>query len=184
VSDSGQHFIDRSRALLTGSYLPRLDRCVDRLSEERVWWRANADSNSVGNLLLHLAGNVRQWIISGVGRTADVRQRQQEFAEQGPMPVAELMSRLKATVGEADRVLAGLTPAGLLERCTIQGRDVLVLDAIYTVVEHFSMHTGQIILLTKTWTGDLGFYDTSSGTPRPTFLEPRPTPPEKGADTR
>jgi uncharacterized damage-inducible protein DinB len=131
-----------------------------------VWWRANPESNSIGNLLLHLAGNVRQWIISGVGGATDERRRQQEFDEQGPMPSVEVLSRLRMTVEEADRVLAGISADSLLEGRTIQGRDVTVLEAIYAVVEHFSMHTGQIILLTKMWKGDLGFYDLSSGIPR------------------
>jgi uncharacterized damage-inducible protein DinB len=99
------------------------------------------------------------------GATGD-RQRQQEFDERGPMPRSELLSRLKSAVVEADRVLAGTATATLLERRTIQGHDVTVFEAIYHVVEHFSMHTGQIIVLTKMWKGDLGFYDVSDGTPR------------------
>lgn len=162
-----QSFIDQSRKLLIASYLPRIERCLEKLSDHDVWWRPNPESNSIGNLLLHLAGNVRQWIISGLGGTTDERQRQQEFDEQGPISCAELLSRLKNTVAEADRVLAGITSARLLEARKIQGHDVTVLEAIYHVVEHFSMHTGQIILLTKTWKGDLGFYKMSGGTPHP-----------------
>jgi len=167
MPDVSQAFLDESRELLTESYLRRIERCVEQLSDEEMWWRANPQSNSVGNLLLHLAGNVRQWIISGVGGAADERRRQQEFDEQGPLPRSELLLRLQATVKEADRVLSGVSAASLLERRRIQGYDVSVLEAIYHVVEHFSMHTGQIILLTKMWKGDLAFYDVSSGTPRP-----------------
>lgn len=165
--DVSQHFIDQSRQLLTASYLPRIQGCLEGLSDEKLWWRPNQASNSVGNLLLHLAGNVRQWIISGVGGAADVRVRQREFDERGPIPAAELLLRLETTIHEADRVLAGLIPATLSERRQIQGHDVTVLEAIYHVVEHFSMHTGQVILLAKMWKGDLGFYDVSDGTPRP-----------------
>jgi uncharacterized damage-inducible protein DinB len=166
MTDVGQSFLDQSRQLLTAGYLPRIERCLEQLSDDHVWWRANPESNSIGNLLLHLSGNVRQWIISGVGGTPDDRRRQEEFDELGPMPCSELCSRIRTTVEEADRVLAGVTAANLLERRTIQGFDVTVQEAVYTVVEHFSMHTGQIILLTKMWKGDLGFYDLSSGTPR------------------
>ena len=164
--DVAQNFVAHSRKLLTASYLPRIERCLEKLSDRDVWWRANPQSNSIGNLLLHLNGNVRQWIVSGVGGATNERDRQREFDERGPIPASELLSRLKNTLAEADRVLAGITPAGLLEDRTIQGHDVTVMEAIYHVVEHFSMHTGQVILLTKMWTGDLGFYDTSDGTPR------------------
>ena len=162
-----QSFVDQSRTLLTAGYFPRIERCLEQLSDDNVWWRANPESNSIGNLLLHLAGNVRQWIISGVGGSTDERQRQLEFDEQGPMPSAEVLSRLRMTVEEADRVLARIPEESLLEGRRIQGHDVTVLEAIYAVVEHFSMHTGQIIVLTKMWKGDLGFYDLSSGSPRP-----------------
>lgn len=166
MQNVAQSFIDESRKLLIASYLPRIERCLEGLSDHNVWWRANPESNSIGNLLLHLAGNVRQWIISGVGGTIDERQRQREFDEKGPVRCSELLSRLRMTLEEADRVLGDVNPETLLEHRHIQGCDVTVLEAIYHVVEHFSMHTGQIILLTKTWKGDLGFYNMSGGVPR------------------
>jgi hypothetical protein len=178
MQDVMQPFIDQSRNLLRSSYLPRIERCVEKLSEQEVWWRANPDSNSVGNLLLHLTGSLRQWIISGVGGAADERQRQREFDEQGPIPSSEVLLRLKRVVQQSDDVLAAVTPATLLEHRRIQGLDVTVLEAIYSVVSHFSMHTGQIVLLTKIWKGDLRFFDMSGGTPRPRFqkrLNTRPT---------
>ena len=167
MTDVSQSFIDQSRQLLSEHYLPRIERCLERLSDEEIWWRANPECNSVGNLMLHLAGNVRQWVISGLGVAADRRQRQQEFDERGPIPRGELVNGLKRTVEEADVVLASVSPRRLPERRQIQGCDVTVLQAIYHVVEHFSMHAGQIILLTKMRTGDLAFYDVSDGTPRP-----------------
>ena len=171
-----QSFIDQSRTLLTASHFPRIERCLEQLSDDNVWWRASPESNSIGNLLLHLAGNARQWIISGVGGAPDHRQRQQEFDERGSVPAADALARLRATVEEVDRVLAGVTAEELLERRTIQGCDVTVLEAIYQVVEHFSMHTGQIILLTKMRKGDLGFYDLTNGTPRPQWHRKRAVP--------
>jgi hypothetical protein len=166
MSADGQFFIDHSRELLTDSYLPRIERCVEKLTDEQIWWRANPGSNSIANLMLHLSGNVRQWIVSGIGGAPDVRQRQQEFDARGPLPRAEVVARLRNTVQEADRVLAGVEPAALLEPRRIQGYDVNVMEAIYQVVEHFSMHTGQIILLAKMWVGDVAFFDASQGTPR------------------
>ena len=169
MSDISQAFIDQSRKLLTDSYLPRIEAATHGLTAENIWWRANEESNSIGNLMLHLDGNVRQWIISGLGGAADVRRRQGEFDERTKMPGAELFAKLSGTVHEADRVIAAIDPSTLLEPRRIQSYDMTVMRAIYTVVEHFSMHTGQILLLAKMWKGDLALYDLSSGNPRPTW---------------
>lgn len=169
MSDAGKTFLDESRGFLLREYVPKIERSVEGLFDDQVWWRPNDQSNSIGNLLLHLSGNVRQWIVTGLGGAADLRDRQREFDERGPVPLADLVARLRATVEEADRVLASLPPATLLETRRIQGSDVTALNAIYHVVEHFSMHTGQIILLAKTWKGDLGFYEFHSGTFHPTW---------------
>ena len=168
MTEVAEAFIAQARSLLSTEYLPKIERCLERLSDEDVWWRAGEESNSIGNLLLHLAGNVRQWIVSGVGRGADRRVRQAEFDERSMISRAELLAKLRQTLGEADGVLARLDPANHLERHLIQGHDVTALEAIFHVVEHFSMHTGQIILITKTLrTEDLKFYDFSSGKPTP-----------------
>ncbi|MFQ5570759.1 MAG: DinB family protein [Rhodothermales bacterium] len=174
MSDAAQAFLDESRRLLRSDYLPKIERCLEALTEEDVWWRPNEESNSIGNLLLHLAGNVRQWIVSGVGGADDVRRRQQEFDERAPVPVEALRAQLRATLEEADAVLARLDPAGLLEARHIQGGVVSVFGAIYHVVEHFGMHTGQIIYVTKMRQGaDMGFYDLSDGTVRTRWHTPR-----------
>jgi uncharacterized damage-inducible protein DinB len=163
----GQAFLDQSRRYLGDQYLPKIAACVERLSAEDLWWRDNPASNSAGNLLLHLAGNMRQWIISGLGGAPDHRQRQREFDARDGGSAAELLEQLRNTVREADAVLAALEPESLLERRVIQGKDVTVLEAIYHVVEHFSMHTGQIIFLTKLRTGqDLEFYQVVDGVTR------------------
>jgi len=169
MMDAERAFIDQSRRLLTDSYLPRIVGAVEGLSIENLWWRANAESNSIGNLILHLEGNLRQWIVSGLGGSPDERERQREFDERGRMPGPELLTHLRTTVEEADRIFAIVDPATLLEPRRIQSYDVTVMRAIYTVVEHFSMHTGQIILLAKMFKGDLAFYDLSHGEPRPTW---------------
>jgi len=173
MADAAQAFIDKSRELLVSGYLPRIERSIEGLSPDQVWWRPNESSNSIGNLLLHLSGNVRQWVITGLGGAPDVRQRQQEFDERGPLPTADVLARLRSTVEDADRVLASVQPSSLMENRRIQGREVSVFNAVYGVVEHFSMHTGQIILLAKTWKGDLGFYEFSGGAFHPTWNRPR-----------
>lgn len=155
---AGQPFLDVSRGKLVGEYLPKIRRCLDELEPEDVWWRPNDVSNSVGNLMLHLAGNTRQWIVGGVGGAEDVRRRDREFARREGDPEA-VFARLEETVEEAGDVLRALDPARLGEPRTIQGTRVSVLEAVYHVVEHFSMHTGQIVFVTKLRTGrDLQFY--------------------------
>jgi uncharacterized damage-inducible protein DinB len=135
----------------------RIETCVAKLTPEQIWTRGAENENAVGNLMLHLAGNVRQWIICGVGGAEDRRDRDSEFdARSG----ADALERLRATVSEAVEVLKALPHEGLGERRTIQKRyEGTLLAAIYHVVEHFSMHTGQIIFATKLLTGaDLEFY--------------------------
>ena len=167
-------FIEESRSYLKTAYLPRIERCLEQLSDEKIWWRPNEESNSIGNLLLHLSGNVRQWITCGIGGAVDARVRQQEFDERRVLPRAELLERLKETLADADAALAAVEPSRLLERLHIQGHDVTTLEAVFHVVEHFSMHTGQIILLTKLLNAeDLRFYDLSGGEPVEDWHEPR-----------
>src|ERR1700694_2217588 len=149
MSEIGQAFITRCRHHFGEDFLPKIERCLELLSDEQIWWRANPQSNSIGNLLLHLSGNVRQWIVSGIGGVIDARDRDAEFAERAIISRGELLARLKQTLSEADNVLANFDSDHLLEQMQIQGCDATALEAILHVVEHFSMHTGQIILLTK-----------------------------------
>jgi uncharacterized damage-inducible protein DinB len=159
-------FIAHARSLLMSDYLPKIERCLERLTDADAWWRASEESNSIGNLILHLCGNARQWIVSGLGGASDLRARQAEFDERALLPRAELLARLKETLAEVDAVLSALDSARLMERHGIQGLEVTGLEAVFHVVEHFSMHTGQIILLTKMLSRkDLRFYDFSSGAP-------------------
>ena len=166
MSDIGQAFIAQSRFHLAEDFLPKIERCAGLLNDKQIWWRANEQSNSIGNLLLHLSGNVRQWIVCGLGGATDSRDRDSEFAQRGEIPRAELFDRLQRTVTEAVAVLARLDPDALLVKYRIQGLEVSALEAILHVVEHFSMHTGQIILLAKMYAeADLEFYDFSNSTP-------------------
>lgn len=149
MTDIAQTFISKSRRLLSNDYLPKLERSLERLNDEEIWWRPNEASNSIGNLLLHLCGNVSQWIIGGVGGREFERQRQQEFDERRLIPARELVSKIKQVVAEADEVLVDVDAETLLSRRQIQGYETSVLEAVYHVVEHFGMHTGQVIYLTK-----------------------------------
>jgi uncharacterized damage-inducible protein DinB len=156
-------FIIKSRSLLVSDYMPKIERCLDRLTETDVWWRPNEASNSIGNLVLHLCGNVTMWILGGVGELSFERNRQLEFDERRQIPAADLRRRLTSVVQDADRVIGSVAGDRLLHRRHIQGYDVTVLEAIYHVIEHFGMHTGQIILLAKARVGqDLRLWEPPS----------------------
>ena len=139
--------------------LERIETCLSRLPPPSLWARGSENENAVGNLLLHLDGNVRQWILSGVGVEPDARDRPSEFAARSGADASVLLSQLRRTVGEAVDLIRALPHRRLTEQVSIQGYDTTVLSAIFHVVEHFSGHTYQIILLTKRFTGkNLGFY--------------------------
>ena len=171
-----------SREFLGTEYPTKLRAAVDALPADALWWRANEQSNSVGNLLLHLDGNVRQWIVNGVGGAAGAssadsswtRDRTHEFAVRSGPVARELLNRLENTLREADAVLAQLTPTVLASHCVIQGRDTTVFAAIYHVVEHFSLHLGQVIWAAKMHApGAVRFYDDANGVARPLWPELR-----------
>jgi uncharacterized damage-inducible protein DinB len=173
MNETGREFIARSRHHLLEDFLPKIERCVTLLSDEQIWWRPNAESNSIGNLLLHLSGNARQWIVCGLGGDTDARDRDSEFAQRETIPRAELLSGLRQTIREVDGTLAKFDMDSLVEKKMIQGLEVTALEAILHVVEHFSMHTGQIIQLTKILTSsDLRFYEFEGDTPRLRFSFP------------
>ncbi len=139
-------------------YVPRILKCLQRLDEKEIWWRPNAASNSAGNLVLHLCGNVRQWIISGLGGKPDVRKRDEEFAKHGPASRRMLIATLKQTVEEARQTLDRVSPAILGQEFAIQGYRVSGHTAVSSVYEHFAYHAGQIIYITKLKRRkDLGF---------------------------
>src|SRR5438309_3143566 len=116
LNEIGQLFITRSRHHLSEDYLPKIERCLELLTDEQIWWRANPQSNSIGNLLLHLSGNVRQWIVCGLGDTLDSRDRDSEFAQRQVITRDELLARLKRTLSEADATLAKFDTDKLLEK--------------------------------------------------------------------
>jgi len=166
-------FIAQASEFLVGDYLPKIERCLEKLNDEQIWWRANEESNSIGNLILHLCGNVRQWIVCGLGSAPDNRNRDSEFEQRDVIPRDDLLSLLRSTLSDAQTTLQSLDPSTLLEFRKIQGNDVDILEAIFHVAEHFSMHAGQIIMLTKMLTQkDLRFYGFEAGAPTRRFVRP------------
>ena len=175
TSDPSARFLAESRRYLTEEYLPKIRHALEPLSEDDIWWRPNEASNSLGNLLLHLAGNVRQWIVAGVGGQPDDRDRAAEFAARGSMPKAEALATLTDAVEAAARTLEAFPPARLGDSFAIQGRDTTAFDAIYHVIEHFSMHMGQILWIAKARVGkDLGFYRDAGGLAIPQWPGAKP----------
>jgi uncharacterized damage-inducible protein DinB len=146
----------------------RIAVCIDKLTDDQVWARGHENENAVANLVLHLCGNVRQWIISSLGGKPDVRVRDREFATTGNITAAELTARLRETVEEAAAVIEGLSTEQMTQTLVIQGLTVSGLVAVFHVVNHFSEHTGQIIFATKSLTGhDLGLWAPRSAGSRP-----------------
>ena len=161
-----REFIEASRVFLKEDFLPKLLHCLEEMSEEDIWWRPNEQSNSAGNLILHLCGNMRQWIVSGIGGGSFDRDCEAEFAARGPVSKAELIARIRAAAEDVDKVLEALPDERLLGRYPIQTYSTSCLQAIYHVVEHFSYHLGQILYIYKLRTGvDPGFYRHLSSRP-------------------
>jgi uncharacterized damage-inducible protein DinB len=161
---SSQIFLDKSRYYLATEYPSKIRLATASLSHDDVWRRTNDQSNSIGNLILHLAGNVRQWIVTGIGGAPDSRDRAAEFAATDGPDITELLDLLESSVGDADKVIASLGETDLARSRTIQGRETNVMAAIYHVVEHFSMHTGQIIMLAKSYSPEsVKFYEDAGG---------------------
>jgi hypothetical protein len=134
--------------------LARIKHCLGQLSDEQVWRRSQPSLNSIGNLILHLCGNLRQWIVSGIGGATDIRNRHDEFAERGPIPKADLVRRLEIVVDEAKQALGRVTALQLLHVRRIQGFDVTGLAAIFDSVPHFRGHTQEIVHMTRSQLGD------------------------------
>lgn len=152
-------FLEHSRNRLIDQHWPRLKACVGPMTTEQIWWRPNPASNSVGNLILHLNGNVTQWLVAAFNRDEDKRDRPTEFSTEGGLSAAQLLDRLGATIAASEEVLNRITVEELLAPYEIQGYRVRGLDAVYQVVEHFGLHYGQIAYIAKSLTGkDLGFY--------------------------
>jgi uncharacterized damage-inducible protein DinB len=166
-ADVTQLFLAHSRQKLLQQYWPRLKSSVESLAEEQLWWRPNEACNSIGNLLLHLNGNMRQWLVDSFNKQPDRRNRPAEFNQRESISASALLDQLGATIQLAGEVLSRLTSADLVATYEIQGYKVSGLDAVYQVVEHFAMHYGQVLYIVKSLNGaDLGFYSELNKTGR------------------
>ena len=155
-------FIDETVRRFREEYLPRLERAVATLPPEKLWWRPHGGVISVGNLLRHLEGNVRQWFLGGLGGGTQARERDAEFRATEGDDAETLCRALRATVEASFPILERLDDDGLTRSFTIQGFEVTGLAAVYHVLEHFGWHVGQIVWIAKATAGPehgLAFYD-------------------------
>lgn len=154
-----QLLIDQVRIRIFNESIPRIKKCLNSLSESEIWYRPNANSNSVGNLVLHLCGNARQWIVAGLGQQADTRDRDYEFSEQGPLPTAQLIALLDQTQTAIEQILSGLSEPDLTQEYPVQVFHESGVSILVHVIEHFSYHTGQITYYVKAQKDlDTGYY--------------------------
>jgi hypothetical protein len=173
-SDVTEGFVFESRRNLLAA-LGRIEHCLNQLSEEQVWWRPAPAMNAIGNLLLHLDGNVGQWIIAAVEGSESTRNRPAEFAQREPIAPSELLARLSTTVSLAAAAIASIASAEqLLERRRIQGNDTTVLTAIYHSVAHFEGHTQEIIGMTRQLKGEAYQFLWTPATPEQASAAARP----------
>ncbi len=166
---TAQAFLRHARFRLSEDYAVKISGALAELTDGQIWWRPNAASNSIGNLILHLCGNIRQWMIAGVGGSTDQRDRDREFAERHQLGKDELLILMRTTLSEVDAVLTELenetvanADAPLQRQIVPQGFAQTVLDSVFHVVEHFSYHTGQIVFIAKLLVAErIRFYDDS-----------------------
>ncbi len=160
IQNTDRYFIECCRIKLTKEYLQKIEDCLSILSDNDIWWRAHETNNSIGNLILHLSGNIREWIFHHLGGNEFVRNRDKEFDERNHIPKADLIRHLQNSIADVDSVLEVFPTGNLRNLYTIQGYSVTGLEAILHITEHFSYHIGQIVYITKLRTGnDLKFYN-------------------------
>jgi len=135
-------------------YLDKIERCLGLLSAEQLWWRPNARCTSVANLVLHLCGNLSQWVLAGLGGVPFERHRREEFAAVEGEDAAVLLRRLGEVVAACRNVVGKLSEEDLARSFAIQGYTATGLGVLLHAVEHMSYHTGQVVYVTKQLVGD------------------------------
>lgn len=139
---------------------PRIEKCLRQLSEEQVWKKPNANSNSIGNLILHLCGNITQYAHASLENGKDERHRDLEFSAPGGFSKKELLEKITTVTEKAVQIIENISDAELLRNRKVQGFDHTGISIIIHIIEHFSYHVGQIAFFTKLLCDkDLGFYE-------------------------
>lgn len=141
-------FLEAARSSLR-ERLRKIRHCTDQLTDEQVWWRPRPEMNSIANILLHLTGNLGQWIVSGVGGSKDIRNRPLEFSDRSMRPKSGLVSGLEEVIAQCEEVLSHVEPGALLETRRIQGFDEQLLGAVFDTLAHLQGHVQEIIHMTR-----------------------------------
>ena len=135
--------------------LQRIEHCANQLSEEQLWWRPRPEMNSIANLMLHLSGNVGQWVVSAVANVPSNRNRPLEFLQREPIPRGQLLGTLRDAVTRTTGAIESIkTSQQLLGARRIQGNDTNLLTAIFHAASHFEGHTQEIIGMTRQILGE------------------------------
>lgn len=153
-NDSLAKEFQNQMAQLLDQSMDKIQHCLEQLDDRQIWWRPQPQLNSIGNLLLHVAGNLRQWSTVSLAGLPDDRERDEEFSVEQDIPKRDLLEHVESTVSEAKRSIAELSSEKLLNSLTVQGFEVSYLEAITHTCAHFQGHTHQIILMTRMQVGD------------------------------
>ena len=139
--------------------IPRIEKCFSELKHEEIWYSPNTESNSIGHLILHLCGNITQYIHSSLGGEQDQRERDLEFSSKEHIPPQDLLEKIIAVVDKAELIILKCSEENLLSERKVQAFHLSGIGIIIHVIEHFSYHTGQIAYFTKELKNkDLEFY--------------------------
>jgi uncharacterized damage-inducible protein DinB len=140
----------------------KINTVLTGLPEEDLWWRPNPESNSIGNLLLHLSGNLTQYVLSSLGGQADHRERSKEFAADGGIHTPDLLKKFNDVMEAVYTTILSCGEMELTRVRPVQCYQETGIGILVHVTEHLSYHTGQIIYLIKWKKGKaLGFYSDS-----------------------
>ncbi len=158
AEDQLQDFKDNSVLRIEES-IERISKCAELLTEQEIWERPNGSSNSIGNLILHLNGNITQYILSSLGGRGDNRERDQEFRTDVNPKSDTILDGLRSTISDSIEIIRDLSEEEFVKIRSVQGFELSGQGIIIHVVEHLSYHTGQIAFWTKALKNkDLGFY--------------------------
>jgi hypothetical protein len=153
AEDVSRAALDEANRLLD-ECAAKIGHCLNQLSDEQIWWRPGESMNSIGNLVLHLCGNLQQWIVCGIGGAADARHRPAEFAERGPIARSILAEKLRQVVANSQQSLRQASPAEMHRERTIQGFTITGWGAVFHSIPHFNGHTQEIVSFTRMQLGN------------------------------
>jgi len=146
-------FLEESKYRFESAFI-RLYHCLEQINEKQIWWKPDSRMNSIGILIKHLCGNLRQWTVIQMNNSEDHRKRPEEFSDEKKLSKPELISLVKKINDDFIAAVNNFDPARLSEPKVIQGYNVTIMTAMYRSLTHLEGHVGQIILLTRLQLGE------------------------------